>query len=144
MVIEMAIDHEAILRRAYENLARADETLAEPRAELTWQPPEPNRYRSYAVETLDEILKASEARMDKRIKELEGRVMKGFSDIHEAFDAVAEIGGTALGEAERRLCDEYRRELESLRNEVTLLRAQANTPARRQKPTVSRAPLQPE
>lgn len=49
--------------------------------------------------------------------------------------------GKATGELEKKLRDEMRKEVESLRGDVALLRAQANAPARRQKPTVSRAPF---
>jgi hypothetical protein len=122
--------------------------LAEPRPEVTYQPPQPTRYRGYEVETVDDMLKAAEARLDKRLLAIEARMGVRMDAIEgrlqgmwQGVEGLADEAGKAAGELEKKLRDEMRKEVESLRGDVALLRAQANMPQRRQKPTVSRAPF---
>jgi len=148
----MAVDREAILQRAYDNMAKIDETLAElaePRPVMTYEPPQPTRYRGYEVETMHDMLKASEARIDKRLDviearqsvrldALEGRVQKMWGEM----SGLADEAGGAVGELEKKLRDELKKEADSLRGEITMLRSAARTsPERRQKQPVSRAPF---
>jgi hypothetical protein len=129
---------EDVLARAAELTAISEQMLAEPRAEMTYQPPQqPNRYRGHAVETFDEMLKASEKRILMRIDAIEAR----FQSLWDGVGELADEAGKATGELEKKLRDEMRKEVESLRSELTLLRAEtkASSPARRNKPT-SRAP----
>lgn len=149
----MAIDHEAILRRAAEVTSRSEELLAEPRPEVTYQPPQPTRYRGYEVETMHDMLKASEARMDNRLEAILEAIEARFSVRLDALESniaslrnglygLADESGTATGEVEKKLRDEMRKEVESLRGDVALLRAEmkASQP-QRHKQTVSRAPF---
>src|SRR4051794_4974669 len=130
----MTIDHEAILRRAHQNMARTEEMLSEPRTVPTYEPPAPTRYRGFELESYSDMLKDTEARLNKRIDELEGRIQ----GMWQGVEGLADETEKATGELEKRLRDEMRKEVESLRSEVSLLRAKAGTP---QGPkAISRAP----
>jgi hypothetical protein len=126
---------EAILARSYELTAETDRLLAEPRPEMTYQPPQPARYRGFQIELVDDMLKATEARINKRIDELEGR----FQGLWQGVEGLADESGTALGEVERKVRDEFNQQLKALRNDLLLLRA--GSPSRRQKEPRSRAPF---
>ena len=138
----------AILDRSAELTQRTEELLAEPRPEVTYEPPKPTRYRGFERETFSEELKATEARLNKRLDAiearlsvrmdaLEGRIQGMWNEMGE----LADEAGKATGELEKKLRDEMRKEVESLRGELTMLRAEmkASQPQRR-KQTVSRAP----
>jgi hypothetical protein len=131
-----------IKRRAYETMASIDETLAAtaPEPAQQWQPAQPNRYRGFQIETVEEMIKGVEARLNKRLDNLKARLGEAVNGTHGLLNALADEAGTALGEVERKVRDEYKNQIDALRNEMTLLRAQANTPARRQK-TIARAPF---
>jgi hypothetical protein len=137
----------AILDRSAELTQRTEEMLAEPRPELTYEPPQPSRYRGYQIETVDEMLKASEARINKRLNAIEARLSVRADALEGRVQRMwDEMGGLAeeAGNASREVREEIgavRKEAEALRGDMALLRAQGNAPARRQKPTVSRAPF---
>jgi F0F1-type ATP synthase membrane subunit b/b' len=144
MVSEMDEDIEArrqrladLLDYSAELTQRTNETLAQPRVEMTYQPP--RQVRSHDADRieheLNRRLKTIEVGLSDRIDALEARLAQGFDDVRFLLGGLAEEAGGSLGEVDRKL----RKEVESLRSEVTLLRAQANTPARRQK-SASRAP----
>jgi hypothetical protein len=138
----------AILDRSAELTQRTEEMLAEPRPELTYEPPQPSRYRGYQIETVDEMLKASEARINKRLAAIEARLSVRMDALEGRVQSMwnergelADEAGKATGELEKKLRDEMRKEVGNIRGDVALLRAEmkAAQPQRR-KPTVSRAP----
>jgi hypothetical protein len=137
----------AILDRSAELTQRTEEMLAEPRPEVTYQPPQPTRYRGYQIETVDEMLKASEARINKRLDVIEARMSVRMDALEGRVQRMwDEMGGLAdeAGTASREVREEIsavRKETEALRGDVALLRAEAQAKAaQRRKQTVSRAP----
>jgi hypothetical protein len=141
MVREMDEENQAriaaILQRSAELTERTEELLSEPRPVMTYEPP--RQVKTYDAERLEQQmdvrLKAIEARLSLRIDALEGR----FQSMLRGVEGLADEAGTATGELEKKLRDEMRKEIETLRSEVTLLRAQkGSTPQGRK--TGSRAP----
>src|SRR4051794_11824471 len=86
LVRHMAIDHEAILRRAHENMARTDEMLSEPRTVSNYEPPAPTRYRGFELESYSDLLKATEARLNRRLDALEAN----FKSLWHSVDGLAD------------------------------------------------------
>lgn len=136
------LDHSAELTQ------RTNELLAQPRPEMTYEPPQSTRYRGYheenkARDALEEKvikrLDAVEAKFSKRMDVIEARQLDLSNRIQNGLEVLADVTGSESGLLERRLREEYRKEIETLRSEIALLRSQANAPARRQKAT-SRAP----
>jgi hypothetical protein len=125
----MAIDQQAILRRAAELTSRSEELLAEPRPEVTYQPPQPTRYRGYEVETMHDMLKASEARFDKRFDAIEARQSVRLDSIEariqgmwQGVEGLADEAGATTGKLEKRI-NELQSQLNDVRAEISLLRA---------------------
>jgi hypothetical protein len=61
--------------------------------------------------------------------------------MHGSLDALADATGEATAELKGEILTEVRKEVEGLRSEVTMLRAQANMPTRRHKPAAAGAPF---
>ena len=130
------------MERASQLTDESERILGQPRAEMTWTPP--STYKSFDTERMEKLLEAAEARVRKRMDAADARFNERTAQISKTFDALAMIAAEELGLAEKRLRGEnteLRKEVESLRGELTLLRAQANVPARRPKDAASRAPF---
>jgi DNA repair exonuclease SbcCD ATPase subunit len=139
----------AILDRSAELTQRTEELLAEPRPVMTYEPPQPTRYRGYQIETVDEMIKGVEARLNKRLDAIEARLSVRMDALEGRVQSMwDEMGGLAdeAGNASREVREEIgavRKETEALRGDMALLRAQAQAKAaqsQRRKPTISRAP----
>jgi hypothetical protein len=125
------LDHSAELTQ------RTNEMLAEPRAEVTWTP-----LRQIKAHDADRIehelnrrLNTIAAGLNDRMDALEARIQTTW----QGLEVLADEGGTATGELEKRLREAIKKEADALRGEVTLLRSEkAGAPQGRK--AISRAP----
>jgi hypothetical protein len=97
-----------------------------------WRPA--SHYRGYKAESLRDALKKTEAAISRRLDTFEARVEKFKNETLDMFDVTCDEVTSITGPLERRAnkmdddIQALRKELEGLRGEVTLLRAQANRP----------------
>ena len=128
---------EAALARSYELMQETDRLLAEPRPQNVreWQPASGKRFE---IERIEERLAALEEKMNKRFAALEGRLQQ----VWDGVDGFAAEAGGAVGTLEKKLRKELRHEIQNLRGELVLLRAEtkAQSQTKSRKTAVSRAP----
>jgi flagellar biosynthesis/type III secretory pathway protein FliH len=100
---------EETLARSAELMAESERLLApsDPQPEYVpqWTQP-PSRYRGFEVETLDDMLKAHEAKINRRLAEFEQRLKVDRERALALAEALADEAGCAAGRLEKTLREE--------------------------------------
>ena len=124
---------EAIVERSYDLMDETERLLAAPRAEVTWQP----RQAEEAAPQRKQSPSADVVNLRNHVAALEARHKADRAAISSCLNAIAEEAGAATGKLQKQI-GELKAQLEAMRGELALARAQANVPTRR--PKTDRSP----